>query len=66
FGQILEEVYNFEVDFNMFDARNNKVYEFDQTSLNTDIIDELFVDAAKNGFTLLNAEKLFGSIPKIR
>lgn len=65
FGQILEEVYNFEVDFNMFDARNNKVYVFDQTSLNTDIIDELFVDAAKNGFTLLNAEKLLGAYLKL-
>jgi hypothetical protein len=60
FGQILESTYGFNVDFNMFDARNRKVYEFNQTGLKPEITDELFVDAAKNHWTLLNGENFEG------
>lgn len=61
FGKILEEVYDFVVDFNMFDARNEKAYEFNQLGLSTKITDELFIDAAQNHFTLLNGENYLGA-----
>jgi hypothetical protein len=65
FGQILEDLYGFRVDFNMFDARNQKVYEFEQVGLKPAITDELFVSAAQNHFTLLNAEKELGAFLRL-
>ncbi|TLQ04650.1 hypothetical protein FEZ51_04600 [Pediococcus stilesii] len=56
FGHILEDTYDFAVDFNMFETRNNTIYEFEQLGLKTDITDQLFIDSAQNHFTLLNSD----------
>ena len=65
-GKILESDYDFDVDFNMFDARNDKVYELANTGLNSDITDELFVESAKNHYTLLNGDTYKGAFLRLK
>ncbi|CAM3246337.1 hypothetical protein GBP07_00770 [Pediococcus acidilactici] len=66
FGQLLEKDYNFQVDFNMFDARNEKTYVFEGTGLDSSILDELFVSAAQNHYILYNADEFLGAFLRLK
>lgn len=66
FGQLLEKNYHFQVDFNMFDARNEKTYVFEGTGLDSSILDELFVAAAQNHYILYNADEFLGAFLRLK
>lgn len=66
FGSILENVYDFKVDFNMFDARNSKTYLFKQSGLNKNILDQLFVASSKRGLVFMNDDQVEGGYLELK
>ncbi|GEP19319.1 hypothetical protein [Pediococcus argentinicus] len=60
FGRLLQKVYDFKVDFNMFDVKNSKIYYLDSLGLPTQVLDELFVSSHQNKKVFLNVEDMNG------
>lgn len=61
FGQYLVSDFDFNVDFNMLDASNNKKYILANKDLSEQIMDKLFVATADNNLMLQNMDEVQGA-----
>ena len=55
FGSSLKEDYGFSVDFNILDTSNNEFYAFTNSNLSDEVVDKLFVAAAKEDYMLMHS-----------
>jgi len=55
FGHYLQDNFGFNVDFNILDVANAAKYELHEADLSGEVVDKLFVTAAKNDYMLQNS-----------
>ena len=53
FAKILKETFGFRVDFNILDSVNGEFYAFAAGDIDRDVLDQLFVEAAKSDYMLM-------------
>lgn len=54
FAKILKENFGFKVDFNILDSVNGEFYAFAAGDIDRQVLDQLFVDAAKSDYMLMS------------
>lgn len=52
FAKFLQKDYNFNVNFSILNADNNRFYQFNEPKLSTDVMDKLFITSAQHHFML--------------